>query len=120
MALDGVLRKLRRLNLGSAGQQFAQQNYDPRFPSLSLERAQEYDTQSRAASAAVDAPFGSIASRSNPFNYGSVASREFKAFGDTDNRRQFDAMSTGGTSSPGLRRRTYGALARLAGDEDGY
>lgn len=112
-SFDATLRRLRRMgSIGTAGAAYAQNNFDPRFPSQSFDTARDFDEASSAATAAVNAPYGSIAQRNNPFNYGSVAGRQFSSFGDPAARQQFDELQQRG----GLRR----GLSRFPGDDNGY
>lgn len=61
----------------NGGLAFLNQNYDPSFKSLSVQRATDFGNAAGDLQAANGAPYGSIASRADPTQYGSIASREF-------------------------------------------
>ena len=60
----------------AAGQAYMQKN-PSEFNGLNADRAADYASDITAGQRAIGAPAGSIAARSNPFQYGTVASREF-------------------------------------------
>ena len=59
-----------------AGLQYLQTN-PSEFNGLNADRAADYAADISAGQRAIGAPSGSIAARSNPFQYGTIASREF-------------------------------------------
>lgn len=97
----------------AAGLQYLQKN-PSEFNGLNADRAADYGADITAGQRAIGAPAGSIAARNNPFQYGTVASRQF---GSTFTPGGLDDVNNGIDQAPtdarqGLRQRltdTYSA-----------
>lgn len=91
----------------NAVEAFLQANPDAmRYPSQAADKAKEFARTMGAATAAVDAPYGSIAQRSDPNQYGSVASRSMPGmFGPGSASQQY---------LQGMRRRSQPAAEQQA------
>jgi len=91
-------------NFRNAAASYLKKNGDPRFARQSTETALEFAKQSQLAGDAVGARAGSIAARSNPLQYGSVASRQFAdAFG-ADQQRALGAVNGALAQMPNAQR----------------
>lgn len=121
---NSLVRGLARRGVGAAGMSFLQQNFDPRFPTLSADAATNYDNAAQSAAKSFGAPYGSIAARANPFQYGSIASRQFGDLFGRDTGNAFDNANTNVDSRTQglgmLRRQLYSNFGYGGNDGSGY
>lgn len=95
---------------GDMVEAYLQSNPDAmRYPSQAADKAKEFARTMGAATAAINAPYGSIAQRSDPNQYGSVASRSMPGmFGPGSASQQYQQYQQG------MRRRSQPAAEQQA------